>query len=494
VPTADRLWILYAEKAEKFMTDDLSRKSKPYLFYGQTTSLCEECMELVPAKILVEGKAVFYQKRCPTHGVQKTKISSDYGYYKQQRDYLKPGDVPLKLGRQTEYGCPYDCGLCPDHEQHSCLALIEVNDSCNLTCPVCFAESSPHRQSHKSLEEVEAMLDTIVAHEGEPDLVQISGGEPTIHPQILEILHAAKSRPIRHLMLNTNGIRIAQDPDFVAELAKLKPGFEVYLQFDSLQPSALKNIRGRDLTAIRAKALANLEAAGIATTLVVVVKRGVNDQELGDIIRHALTYRCVRGVTFQPVQDAGRNIGFDKNTDRVLLTDVRQAILDQYDALTPEDIIPLPCNPDQIAIAYALRHDTQLTPVTRLIPQDEFVAAVPNTVTFERYPEIRQKLFDLLSLGTVGAFGATKLSSLLCCLPQVEAPSDFGYDRIFRIVIVQFLDKYNFCVGTVKRSCVHFVTPSGEIIPFDTYNLFYRNGQIDTIRAKRKAGDKAAPP
>jgi 7,8-dihydro-6-hydroxymethylpterin dimethyltransferase len=347
---------------------------------------------------------------------------------------------------------------------------------------------------NKSLAEVEAMLDAIVASEGEPDLVQISGGEPTIHPDILAILQAAKQRPIRHLMLNTNGIRIAQDPAFVAELAKLAPGFEVYLQFDSLQAAALKNIRGADLRSIRDKALANLEAAGIATTLVAVVKRGVNDGELGAIIDHALQYRCVRGVTFQPVQDAGRNVGFDKNTDRMLLTDIRAAILAQSPHYMPDDIIPLPCNPDQIAISYALRNERHLAPITSMIPRAEYVSTVPNAITFEKYPEIKEKLFALLSLATVGELGEAKLNSLLCCLPQVEAPDSFGYDRIFRIVIVQFLDKYNFCLGAVKRSCIHFVTPQGQVIPFDTYNLFYRNGTIKDWRARidrQREGDKS---
>lgn len=464
------------------MTQVFSREAKPYLFYGQTTSLCETCLELVPAKILVEGDEVFYQKRCPDHGVQKTKISSDYGYYKLQHEYLKPGDRPLNLATTTHYGCPYDCGLCPDHEQHSCLAIIDINDVCNLSCPVCFADSSPQRHESKSLAEVESMLDAIVASEGEPDLVQISGGEPTLHPQILDILRAAKARPIRHVMLNTNGIRIAQDPAFVAELAKLMPGFEVYLQFDSLKSAALKNIRGADLLAVRERALANLEAAGISTTLVVVVKRDVNDDEPGAIIRHALRFKCVRGVTFQPVQDAGRNLGFDKNRDRVLLTDIRRAILAQSDIFQPEDLVPLPCNPDQIAIGYGLRDGEKVTPITSLLPREEFVATLPNAVTFEKYPIIKQKLFELLSLATVGAQGETKLGDLLCCLPQIEVPDAFGYDRIFRVVISQFLDKHNFCLGTVKRSCVHFVTPAGQIIPFDTYNLFYRSGLIDRIR------------
>ena len=111
------------------------RDHKPYLFYGQTSSLCEECLAVVPAKILIEGNDVFYQKRCAAHGVQKTLISTDAAYCKRCRDYLKPGDIPLEFQSRTDHGCPYDCGLCPDHEQHSCLALIEINEACNLTCP-----------------------------------------------------------------------------------------------------------------------------------------------------------------------------------------------------------------------------------------------------------------------------------------------------------------------------------------------------------------------
>ena len=116
-----------------------------------------------------------------------------------------------------------------------------------------------------------------------------------------------------------------------------------------------------------------------------------------------------------------------------------------------------------------------VTPITRLIPKDELLSAVPNTISFERYPELKHRLFDLLSLASSGERTKSVLGDLLCCLPQVEVPCDLGYDKIFRVVIVQFLDRYNFCIAAVKRSCIHFVTREGKIIPFDTYNLFYRN-------------------
>jgi len=452
-----------------------TRKIAPYLFLGQTTSLCETCFALVPAKILAEDAKVFLQKRCREHGVQKTLIADDVAYWKSQRDWLKPGDRPLAAQSRTEHGCPYDCGLCPDHEQHSCLAIVEINDACNLSCPVCFANSAAGRGGHRPLVEIEAMLDAVVASEGEPDLVQLSGGEPTIHPRFFEVLAAAKARPIRHIMINTNGLRIAREPGFAERLATFMPGLEVYLQFDSLRREALLNLRGADLTGIRLEALGALERAGVSTTLVATVKKGVNDAEIPEIVRFALGWRCVRGVTFQPVQDAGRNDGFDAKAHRIVLTEIRRRVA-EAGVFALQDMIPLPCNPDQICIGYGLRDGAGVTPVTSLIPRDILVSAAPNTVAFEAYPELQRRVFDLLSLSTAQGDTSEKLASLLCCLPDVAAPEGLAYEHTFRVVISQFLDRYNFDLGTVKRSCVHFVQPDGRIIPFDTFNTFYRPG------------------
>ena len=472
-------------------TDDI-RKSANYLFYGETTSLCETCLSPVPAKILIDDdKDVYFQKRCRQHGVTKTRVSTDADYYRRTKDYLKPGDRPLTVQSKTDYGCPLDCGLCADHEQHSCLALIEINQACNLNCPVCFAESSTSKVGQRTLDEINAMLDTLVESEGEPDLLQISGGEPTIHPQFFEILDAAKSRPIRHLMINTNGVRIAKDEAFTARLASYMPGFEVYLQFDSLRRDALMNLRGADLRKIRDEALARLEAHNISTTLVVTVKAGINDDEVGEIVKHALNYKCVRGVTFQPVQDAGRNDGFEKKTSRALLTDVRREIAKSSGVFSEADLVPLPCSPENICIGYGIRSGDQVAPITSFFPPEVLSAAVPNTVTFEGYPELRKEMFNLLSLSTTAADASEKLASVLCCLPQAQVPDTLSYEDTFRVVIVQFMDKYNFCVGGVKRSCVHFVEPDGKIYPFDTFNIFYRDKSV--VERLRKQMDLQFP-
>jgi len=462
------------------------RKSRPYIFWGQTQSLCETCLKLVPTKIQILGHEVWYEKRCKEHGVQATLVSTDAAYWRLCKDFIKPGDRPLHFQSRTEYGCPYDCGLCGDHEQHSCLALIEITEHCNLTCPVCFAESSPARTSFTPLAKIERMLDALVESEGEPDLVQISGGEPTLHPDFFEILDAVRARPIRHVMINTNGLRIAREPDFVAKLAETRRGLEVYLQFDSLERDALINLRGADLRKIRQQALENLERHGLSTTLVATIKRGVNDSEIGDIVRHALTWKCVRGVTLQPVQDAGRNEHFNKDTDRIMLSEIRQRVV-ETGVFGEHDMIPLPCNPESISIGYGLRNGEKVLPLTSPIPREQLLAVMPNTISPEKYPVLREKFqekfLDLFSLSSGPINTSERVCELLCCLPSFTVPDGLAYENVFRVTIVQFLDRFNFCVGNVKRSCIHFVTPTGAIIPFDTYNLFYRNGMIDGIRA-----------
>jgi uncharacterized radical SAM superfamily Fe-S cluster-containing enzyme len=400
------------------------RRSRPYIFWGQTQSLCETCLALVPTKVQLLGDEVWYEERCRAHGVQSTLVSSDSAYWRLCKDYIKPGDKPLTFQRRTEYGCPFDCGLCPDHEQHSCLAFIEITEHCNLTCPVCFAGSSPTRTAFTPLPKIEKMLDALVASEGEPDLVQISGGEPTLHPDFFAILDAARARPIRHVMnvmINTNGLRIAREPEFEARLAENRRGLEIYLQFDSLQREALINLRGADLRTIRRQALEKLERHRLSTTLVATIKRGVNDHEIGDVVHHGLQWSCVRGVTLQPVQDAGRNENFAKDRDRIMLSDIRQRV-NETGVFGASDMIPLPCNPESISIGYGLRNGQTVLPLTSLIPQDQLLAVMPNTISPEKYPMLREKFIEPFSLSSGPLNTGERVAELLCCLPTFQVP------------------------------------------------------------------------
>lgn len=459
---------------------------RPYLFYELTNSICSTCLRKVEAKVVIEDGKVYLQKYCPQHKHEKVLISTDADYYQLTRRFMKPGQMPKRFNTPIKYGCPYDCGLCPDHEQHSCLTLVEVTDGCNLKCPVCYAESSPQRMQHRSLEQIEMMLDAVVRNEGEPDVVQLSGGEPTIHPDFFTILDMAKARPIKHLMVNTNGIRIAQDEAFAARLAEYMPGFEIYLQFDSFDDGAIRVLRGADLAESRRRALEHLNKYNVSTTLVVTLKKGLNDHEIGKIIEFALEQPCVRGVTFQPVQVAGRVEDFDPAHDRLTLGEVRQQILAQTDVFKPEDIIPVPCHPDCIAMAYALKLDGKAVPLTGMIPPEVLLQTEGSTIVYEQHPALRDYLFQLFSTSHSPISSAFSLEQLLCCLPLVSVPSSIGYDNIFRVIIMQFLDPHNFDVRSVKRSCVHIVHPDGRIIPFDTYNIFYRDGREERLKELQK--------
>ncbi len=462
-------------------------KVRPYVFYDTATSLCDVCLRRAEAKLVIRDGQVWMLKWCPEHGSRKVLIATDAEYWRMAREvYLKPPEMPRRFATPMRYGCPYDCGLCPDHMQHSCLTILEITDHCNLRCPVCYAGSGPHRQETRSLEVVERMLDAIVASEGEPDVVQISGGEPTLHPQFFEILDAARRRPIRHLMVNTNGIRIANEPGFAEKLAAYAPGFEVYLQFDSLRAEALKRLRGADLTQVRARALENLNRVGLSTTLVVTVARGVNEDELGDVVEFATKQPCVRGVTIQPVQHAGRTDDYDPRAQRLTLTEVRSRLLAQTNLFRPEDIIPVPCNPDALAMAYAIRRSDGLVPLTGYLPPEVLLSGQRSTIAFERDGDLKEKIVALFSTSRGPEGQARGLADLLCCLPEVVVPEKLGYADVFRVLIMQFIDAHDFDVRAVKRSCVHIVQPDGRLIPFEPYNLLYRDADASVLARRRE--------
>lgn len=470
-------------------------KVRPYLFYDSAVSVCTTCLMRVEAKILIQDERVYLEKWCPEHGRERVLIADDAAYYRAAREtWIKPPELPRHFATPQKYGCPYDCGLCPEHMQHACLALVELTDHCNLRCPICYADSGPHRSGFRDLATIEKMLDAIVKTEGEADVVQLSGGEPTLHPQFFEVMDAARRRPIRHLMLNTNGIRIARDAEFVARLADYRTGFEVYLQFDSLHDEALTTLRGAKLRDTRMRALDALDAHDISTTLVVTVMRGVNDHELGDIIEFAKSRPSVRGVTFQPVQAAGRLDGYDPALHRLTLTEVRRRILEQSPVFAPEDLVPVPCNPDCLAMAYALKQGDTLVPLTRYVDPKVLIEGGRNSIVVERDPALRDQVFKLFSTANSPAASAHHLSNLLCCLPSVEALAGLSYRDVFRIIIMQFIDAQSFDLRAVKKSCVHIAQPNGELIPFDTYNIFYRDDRRALLEQLRERHQRAWQP
>jgi uncharacterized radical SAM superfamily Fe-S cluster-containing enzyme len=260
------------------------------------------------------------------------------------------------------------------------------------------------------------------------------------------------------------------------------------LQFDSFREDVLLTMRGRDLREVRRQAIAHLNKYNLSTTLVVTLQKGLNDDEMGAIIDYALQQKCIRGVTFQPTQAAGRIEHFNPETDSFSLTEVRQGIIAQSPVFTAEDLLPVPCNPDALAMAYALKLDGEVFPLTRYIDPADLLQSGGNTIVYERDPRLRQHLLKLFSTANTVDTVVPEINQLLCCLPQVSAPN-LGYDNLFRVIILQFMDPWNFDVRAVKKSCVHIVSKDLKIIPFETMNIFYRDqeklARLEELRGER---------
>jgi len=191
---------------------------------------------------------------------------------------------------------------------------------------------------------------------------------------------------------------------------------------------------------------------------------------------------CVRGVTIQPVQQAGRIQGFQSDEHRLTLTEVRRRILEQTSVFRPEDLIPVPCHPDALAMAYALKLGSKTVPLTGMVPPEVLIDGARNTVIYEQETGLREHLFRLFATNHSSASQASTLRELLCCLPKLLIPANLGYENLFRVLIVQFIDAEAFDVRSVKKTCIHIAHPDGKrLIPFDTFNMFYR-GELESTR------------
>ena len=254
----------------------------------------------------------------------------------------------------------YEHGLPEMQTQHTCILLQDLLDHCNLKCPTCFAESAPALASVAPLEQVLASIDTRLSREnGRIDVLMLSGGEPTLYPRLAELLDAVAARPIVRVLVNTNGLTIAQDDDLLALLRKHRERVEVYLQYDGQSAAASTHHRGADIRRFKERAIERLSAAGVFTTLTMTAALGVNDDEIGFVVKRALDTPYVGGVTIQPVFGSGRSAGLDP-LDRLTHTGVL-ARLDEQTAgqVTWRDLTALPCShPHCCSVGYLLRDDS----------------------------------------------------------------------------------------------------------------------------------------
>jgi uncharacterized radical SAM superfamily Fe-S cluster-containing enzyme len=483
------------------------------VFIEYTKSICPVCKVVVDAQVNIRDGKVFLRKRCRDHGEFEALVYGDAQMYVDATRFNKPGTIPLTYQTEVRQGCPMDCGLCPEHKQHACLGIVEVNTHCNLDCPICFADSGHQADGYSiTVDQCAAMLDAFVASEGEAEVVMLSGGEPTIHKDILTFIDLAQQRPIRSVTLNTNGIRLSSDLGFVQALAERnRPGraLTIYLQFDGLDERTHHEIRGRDLRGVKRRALDNCAAAGLTVTLVAAVERGVNEHELGAIIEYGLAHPAVRGVAFQPVTHSGRHVTFDPLT-RLTNSDVIHLLAKQRPTwFQVSDFFPVPCCfPTCRSVTYVLTEGTPgeedfgIVPIPRLINVEDYLDYVSNRVV----PDfaIRQALERLWSasafmgtdttttrLDTATEQLAAAADALACAdacgvdLPEAVANLT---DRAFMIVIQDFQDPYTLNVKQLMKCCVEELTPDGRLIPFCAYNsVGYREQVREQLSGVRVA-------
>jgi uncharacterized radical SAM superfamily Fe-S cluster-containing enzyme len=489
---------------------------RPYAFLGTTQSLCPQCLALVPAKILRRGQRVYFRKACPDHGTRDDFVCSDAAWY-DRMEFALPARMPAKFGVEPSRGCPYDCGLCTEHEQHTCIGVLEITSSCNLTCPMCYAGSAPGGK-HLSLADCKRQIDALVAAEGRAEICQLSGGEPTVHPQFAEVLEYALSREIDYVMINTNGIRFARDAELVDLVARHKDRVEIYFQMDGLVDAVNEKLRGERLLETKLAALDRLDEAGLHVTLVCTLQGGVNDDQMGPLVEFGVARPHITGISFQPATYSGRHVLPADLERRITFPDVIRGVAEQTGGLFAEsDFLPLPCahpNCHQIAIAY--RTGGTAVPVSRFIDAQANFDLLANGISFTR-EKARELIGQYLARQSCcgGGCGTQQVPdpkfqvqsstpTLNLELGTLNSPADdffagvlaekLGAENLFRITITSFLDAYNFDVRRVMKCCTHHVLPSGHVIPFCAYNVLYRNGHVPLPELIQLAEELVPPP
>jgi uncharacterized radical SAM superfamily Fe-S cluster-containing enzyme len=474
---------------------------RDYTYLGTTRSLCPHCKRLVEAKIITRAGRVYFRKRCPEHGTIEDFVCSDVAWY-DRHELATPARMPRSYGTEAERGCPYDCGLCPEHEQHTCIALVEITSSCNLRCPMCFAESGPGGD-FLPFDTYTSMVDRLVQLEGVADVIQLSGGEPTLHPDLVRMVRYAYDQPIQAVMINTNGIRLARDSALLDALAPMRDRLEIYLQFDGLTQTTQEKLRGEELLDIKLKALDALQAAGIRCTLVCTVEHNVNLHEVGAVLRFGLEKPIVRGLSFQLATYCGRHLDPGDLEKRVTMPDLVTQLVAQVqeDWLRPDDFYPLPCaHPNCHLIAYLYRGGKVPIPISRRIDVRKHLDLIANSIV---YTPGRARQIVARYLEQAGGCGCGPGE----CAPATDRPTDLVLDefvlkalaeqingeQVFRITLTAFLDVHNFDQRRVMKCCLAHLLPSGHLVPFCAYNTLYRDGFVPLPPLAQPVSSRSLP-
>jgi 7,8-dihydro-6-hydroxymethylpterin dimethyltransferase len=453
---------------------------RDYTYLGTTRSLCPSCRRVVDAKIVVRRNRVYFRKRCPEHGTFEDFVCSDVAYF-DRHEFSQPARLPRHFGTRSDQGCPHDCGLCPEHEQHTCVGLVEIATNCNLRCPTCFAESGPGG-TLVDFATYARMVDRFVHLEGRADVLQISGGEPTLHPELVRMVRYAYEKPIAAVMLNTNGIRLARDPALLEALAPMRDRFEVYLQFDALEDETYRQLRGEALLETKLAALEAIRDHGLRCTLVCTVDGEVNLHQLGPLVKFGLQRRHVRGVSFQTATYCGRHREPEDLERRATMPDVVKGIVAQTDGLLQEsDFFPLPCaHPNCHAMCYVYRGGAEPVPISRLIDVKQHLSLVANSLVYtpQRARQLVAQYLEKAGGCGCGPNGCGPADPTLNEFVVKALAEKLNGEEVFRLTLTAFLDAHTFDTRRVMKCCLAHVLPSGHVVPFCAYNTLYRDGHL----------------
>jgi hypothetical protein len=480
----------------------------------QTRSLCPECLERLDATIIERNGQVILTKDCPKHGHFEDTYWADYESYKRFDKYDRVGKGILNPRTKTVKGCPYDCGICPNHKSHTVLAIIDVTNACNLQCSICFAYAGKIGYLYKpTLEQISDMMDNLRANSPvPPPALQLSGGEPTVRPDFLEIVKMAKDKGFRHIEINTNGIKIADEKDGVEYVRQLQEaGADTfYLSFDGVTPEPYvgrapshldekgKEEHAKWLFNVKLRAIQNCREAGMRSiVLVPVIVRGMNDHQLGDIINFAIkNIDVIRCVNFQPVSFAGRTEQWEVQQGRITIPEAIRKIEEQTNGVVKkQDFYPVPCvvpiseflneyknkpyveftvHPHCGAATYLYVDKGKATPITELANVDSFFSSLGKAAEDIRH---KHRTTAQLRVGA-SALRNIRFKVLRQVMPAIlkgnyESLRPFHYKTLM-IGMMHFMDAYNFDLARVERCCINYGFPGGKIVPFCTMNTLHR--------------------
>ena len=468
-------------------------------FIKETKSICPECLSVLDATIYEKDNGVYIEKTCPEHGRFNELYWSDYDQYKRAAEYGVEGEGVENPRTKTLKGCPQDCGLCPDHKSYTGLGIIDVTNRCNLKCPVCFANAAAAGYVYEPTQtQIEEMLQNLRANRPVPaNALQFSGGEPTIRDDLPILIRKAKELGFRHVEVNTNGVRLSKSVEYCRTLDEAGVS-TVYLQFDGLTSEVYKFTRGVDLLETKMKAIENCREAGLdSIVLVVTLVKGVNDHQLGDIIRFAVeNFDVIRCVNVQPVSLCGRLPEAERKKMRITIPDFMRLCEEQTNGdVRVDDFYPVPAvvpiaraigavrdkryveftaHPHCGMATYLFIENGKMTPITRYGDVDKFIGAMEKAYeTAQKGHQTRAKM-RLIGALRHASFGLLRKH----LLPLLSSGSYEALGELQRKTVLlssmHFMDPYNFDLERVQRCCIHYAVPDGRIIPFCTMNSIHR--------------------